>query len=173
MTDTSKIRRYYSQFPEWDRLDTSEGRLEFELSIGHLESHLIPGTRILDLGGGPGRYTIALAERGFQVFLAELSPELVSIAIDKIERLESKENVEGVKVVSALDLSLFEDNSFDSVVCFGPFYHLIQLQERQTAAAEIHRILKDDGLLFCSYIPRLSGVTSVIWRAANMPDQVS
>jgi len=45
-----------------------------------LAQHLQPGARVLDLGGGPGRYTIWLAEQGHHVTLGDLSIELLSMA---------------------------------------------------------------------------------------------
>ena len=173
MTDTSKILRYYEHFAEWQRLEAAEGRLEFELSMRHLESQLEPGSRILDLGGGPGRYTIALAEKGHQVFLAELSPVLVDIAKQRIASSGFQDQVLGIEVMSALDLGAFDNESFDAIVCFGPFYHLTKKDEQIQSATEIHRILKTDGQLFTAYIPRWTGLSNMISRAASTSGQVT
>jgi S-adenosylmethionine-dependent methyltransferase len=43
-----------------------------------------PKSRILDIGGGPGRYAMWLAKHGHRVVLADLSPELLAIARTKL-----------------------------------------------------------------------------------------
>ena len=173
MTDRSKVRNYYAQFDEWHRLETPAGRLEFELSLRHLENYLPPGCRVLDLGGGPGRYTIELARRGYQVFLAELSPELLEIAAERIKLAELSDRILGMKEVNAVDLSQFDDESFEAIVAFGPYYHLTLESERRLAASEAFRVLTFGGLLFASFIPWMSGISDLIRRAAQGRGEVS
>jgi SAM-dependent methyltransferase len=77
------VRSYYASFGEreWQRLtNPDDGAIEFALTKQLLERYLPPSGRILDLGGGPGRYSIWLAGRGYQVVLADLSPDLLAIA---------------------------------------------------------------------------------------------
>ena len=51
-------------------------RTEFAVTLRALDEHLPPPpAHILDCGGGPGRYAIALAQRGYTVTLFDLSPE--------------------------------------------------------------------------------------------------
>ena len=68
------IRDYYdSQCElEWKRLENH--RTEFALTIRALDRYLpSPPARLLDCGGGPGRYAIELAKRGYKVTLFDLS----------------------------------------------------------------------------------------------------
>jgi 2-polyprenyl-3-methyl-5-hydroxy-6-metoxy-1,4-benzoquinol methylase len=59
---------------EWRRLDADAyQRLEFETTLLFLEEHLPQKGLILDAGGGPGRYTIQLARRGYEVVLLDLT----------------------------------------------------------------------------------------------------
>ena len=51
-------------------------------------------TRILDIGGGPGRYSVWLAQQGHQIVLADLSPELLRIAQEKITEADVNEQIE-------------------------------------------------------------------------------
>jgi S-adenosylmethionine-dependent methyltransferase len=49
----------------WRRLVKSPfHRLEFETTLHFLRGHLPRSGLVIDAGGGPGRYTIALAELG-------------------------------------------------------------------------------------------------------------
>ena len=69
-----KIEQFYDGAVqrEWERLDRH--RMEFAITLRALADHLPPPpATILDIGGGPGRYSIALAQRGYTVTLLDLS----------------------------------------------------------------------------------------------------
>lgn len=54
------ILAYYASFGEneWQRLSWPEGAIEFTVTTYALNRHVPPGGRILDIGGGPRRYSI-------------------------------------------------------------------------------------------------------------------
>jgi S-adenosylmethionine-dependent methyltransferase len=171
-TDQDRLRAYYARFDEWQRLESPEGALEFRRAMTVLEAHLPPRSRVLDLGGGPGRYTIELARRGHSVVLADLSRELLDVARRRIAEVGVAANVESIDQVNAVDLGRYADAQFDAAVVFGPFYHLLEWDERGAAASEIGRVLRPGGLAFVAVMPRLSGIMGLIQRAAMAPDQV-
>jgi ubiquinone/menaquinone biosynthesis C-methylase UbiE len=170
-TNLDKIRSYYASFDEWGRLDAPEGMREFTRALEILADKLPPDARVLDLGGGPGRYAIELAKRGHRVVLADLSPELLEVARQRVADA-ALPGVESFDVVNATDLGRYADESFDAVIAFGPFYHLVADAERRRAAAEIRRVLAPHGQAFIAFIPRLSGLIGLIDRAATKPEQV-
>jgi S-adenosylmethionine-dependent methyltransferase len=171
-TDFGRIRAYYARFDEWGRLETPAGAFEFERSLELIDRHLRVACRILDLGGGPGRYAIALADRGHTVTLADVSPELLENAREKIAEANAT-GIEAVVEANAVDLGRWEAMSFDAVLAFGPFYHLTDAQQRNRAMSEIHRVLKPAGKVFAAFVPRLSGLAGLIQRAASSPEQVT
>jgi 2-polyprenyl-3-methyl-5-hydroxy-6-metoxy-1,4-benzoquinol methylase len=70
------VERYYDDSPqrEWDRLEVLHDRIEYAVTLRALDEFLPRApAAILDIGGGPGRYAIALGERGYTVTLADLS----------------------------------------------------------------------------------------------------
>jgi hypothetical protein len=87
-------------------------------------------------------------------------------------RADALPGVESFDVVNATDLGRYADESFDAVIAFGPFYHLVAESERRRTAAEIRRVLASHGQAFIAFIPRLSGVIALIDRAATKPAQV-
>ena len=51
-------------------------------------------------------------------------------------------------------MSVFEDDSFDVVLCMGALYHLKSVEERQKCIAECLRVLKKGGIFVLAYINR-------------------
>ena len=151
------VRAYYASFGEreWARLENpDDGAVEFAVTCHTLATYLPPNARVLDIGGGPGRYTIWLAQRGHRAVLADLSPELLSIARSKIDQAGVGVMVEEIVEADACDLSHWADDSFDAVLCLGPFYHLPDPQDRHRAATELGRVLRPEGLAFVAFMPR-------------------
>ncbi len=122
---TERLRAYYATCDEWGRLDTAAGQLEFLRTLELLDRHLPPASRVLDLGGGPGRYTVELARRGHRVALADLSPELCDQARRRIAEAGVDASVTAVEVIDGVSLRAFEQASFDAVAALGPYYHLV------------------------------------------------
>src|SRR2546422_2084037 len=143
-----RVRKFYSISAEreWMRLEhPTEGRLEFAVHKAWIGRFLPPApARILDIGGGPGRYSIWLAERGYRVTLADLSPELLALAKEKAG--EAGVELERIVEVNAMDLSPFGAESFDAVLCMGPLYHLIEEADRRAVVSELFRVLKPGGI---------------------------
>ena len=148
---TEATRKYYDSFGEreWHRLENpDDGTVEFAVNCHYLEKHLTPKSRVLDIGGGPGRYTIWLAQRNHRVVLADLSPKLLEIGRRKITEASVSERVEEIVEGNVCDLSHWDDNYFDAVLCLGPYYHLPNSEDRQKATSEIARVLGSGGLLY-------------------------
>ena len=148
------VRNYYAAFgeKEWDRLTWPEGAIEFAITTHALNKHLPERGRVLDIGGGPGRYSIWLAQHGYRVVLADLSPNLLDIARAKISEAGVRSQVEDVLTCDVCDLARFEDASFDALLCLGPFYHLIQPADRARAVQELVRVLKPGGIAFVAFM---------------------
>lgn len=172
MTDFEKIKNYYKEFNEKDRLvNDNSGKLEYEMTLKILEQYLPMSAEILDLGGAAGVYTFTLAKKGYKMYLADLSEELIEQAKIR-KREENVDNVLSCEVVNAIDLSKYEDRKFDVVLLFGPLYHLLEEREREKCIQEVNRILKENGLLFASFIPYLSGSIAIVDRYFRHPEQV-
>jgi len=172
MTNFERVKSYYSVFNEWNRLDVPEGKLELDLTMPIITSHLPQNAEVLDLGGGPGRYTIELAKQDHILHLADLSQTLLDDAKSRIAELGIT-NVKSITLVNAIDLSNYNDCSFDAVLLLGPLYHLTDESERLSCIKEVYRVLKPKGLVFASFIPYLAGAIGVAARMFYFPDQVS
>jgi ubiquinone/menaquinone biosynthesis C-methylase UbiE len=91
-----EARRYYAHFGEreWSRLtNPADGALEFAVNRSVIARHLAAGARVLDIGGGPGRYALWLAGLGHHVALADLSPELLAMAREHVAEVDPRTRV--------------------------------------------------------------------------------
>ena len=159
-----RVRRFYeiSAQREWERLEhPTQGALEFAINKAWIQKFLPrPGSRILDIGGGPGRYSIWLAALGYRVTLADLSVDLLAIAREKAG--EQDIQLEDVVEANAVDLSRFADSSFDAVLCLGPMYHLLEESDREAVAGEVFRVLKPVGHAFVAFLNHLSALRAAV-----------
>ncbi len=159
-----RVRRFYeiSAQREWERLEhPTQGALEFAINKAWIKKFLPgSGSRILDIGGGPGRYSIWLAAQGYCVTLGDLSPDLLAIAREKTD--EQEVELEQLVEANAVDLSIFTDNSFDAVLCLGPMYRLLEESDRQAVAGELIRVLKPGGHAFVAFLNHLQALRAAV-----------
>lgn len=162
MTGEQKIARYYDRDVEgeWARLDRH--RTEFAITTRALEEYL-PSTgngdracTVLDCGGGPGRYSLFLSERGYGVTLLDLSAANLEFAQGKADELSLK--IDHYVHASATDLSMFCDAQFDAALLMGPLYHLLQEDDRKQCLAEARRVLRPGGVIVATFICRYAAL---------------
>jgi len=163
----SIVKKYYDTHAEgeWKRLfHDPYRRLEYTVTTHFLEKHLPKSGLVLDAGGGPGRYAIELAKRGYRVVLLDLSPQCLELAKRKIARAGVEDRVEQIVEGSITNLSMFNDETFDAVLCLGPFSHLIERSQREKAASEVVRVAKTGAPLFISVIGLYGVFRTVLQR---------
>ncbi len=150
---SSTVESFYDNNAEreWARLESH--RTEFAVTMRALSDYLpLPPAAILDVGSGPGRYSIALAQKGYAVTLLDLSPRELEFALSKAQ--EAGVELAGCMQGNALDLSLLSPDSYDAVLLMDPLYHLLTQEERQQAILQARGVLKKGGLLFAAFITR-------------------
>ncbi|PWV93766.1 methyltransferase family protein [Paenibacillus cellulosilyticus] len=172
----SSIVDYYNQFDEWGRLDREP--IEFLVNWHYMRSSLPAQGHILDIGAGPGKYSMALAQHGYEVTLADLTPRLVDIARDKAEELGLTEQFRGFHVADATNLNCYEDQIFDAALMLGPLYHLQEEADRSRAARELHRITKTGGLVFVAFMTRTRHLMTSLsdpqqWKPNHEPEGIA
>ncbi|MCD6515259.1 MAG: class I SAM-dependent methyltransferase [Candidatus Odinarchaeota archaeon] len=151
---------------EWERLQQDPyHQLEFIITFHFLKKYLPKTGLVLDAGGGPGRYTIELAKRGYDVILLDLVPELLKIAKEQIKKAGVQNKVKQIVEGSIDDLSMFENETFDAVLCLGGVLnHLLDERRREKAARELIRVAKKGAPIFVSVISRLGVLRAIFLR---------
>ncbi len=153
----SNVERYYNEHAqqEWDRLGLRH-RSEYDNSIRAILETLPPApASLIDIGGGPGRYAIALAQKGYAVTLVDLSQGNLDLA--KCKAAEAGVDLQGYIHANALDLTAFPPASFAAALLMGPLYHLHQEADRLEALRQTRRLIQPGGLIFFTIITRFSG----------------
>lgn len=147
------IINYYNTYDEDGRLSRHNGhKLEWITSMTYFEKLFKKGGVILDGCAGTGNYSFKLAELGYKVIAGDIVPHNVDIIRDK----QNKNPIlNDIYTGSITDLSRFESQTFDAVLCMGAFYH-IGNEDRKTAMTECLRVLKPKGLLVISYINNIA-----------------
>ena len=168
--ETDAIREHYNADPlkEWNRLKT-EFPYEKYITTHMMDRYISKQkhSQILDIGGGPGHYSIHYAREGHDVTLLDLSDENVRFAKKKARQYKTKITaMQG----NALDLSRFPDDSFDVVFLMGPLYHLMEEENRVRAIEEAKRVLKPGGYLFSSFILLYGGV---VYGLREVPETIT
>lgn len=136
---------------EWERL--ARHRTELAVTLRALADHLPPPpAQVLDVGGGPGRYAIALTQQGYTVTLSDLAASNLALAQQKAAAAGVE--LQGCQQANALDLGLFPAAAYDVVLLLGPLYHLLEEKERQQAVKEALARLRPGGVLCAAFISR-------------------
>lgn len=159
MTDLQNYAHNAEQ--EWERLAGGAGALEFTVTKALIQRHFPDAGRVLDIGGGPGRYAEWLTQCGFHVTLADAVPELLDIARERVRGIDE------IAIADARDLSRWPDNSFDAVLCLGPLYHLTDTADRRQAISEVVRVLRPGSPAAFSLITNYSHLRRLISRPAD------
>ncbi|MBM7569190.1 class I SAM-dependent methyltransferase [Paenibacillus sacheonensis] len=161
MDSVDVVRKFYDETVnyEWQRLERHQ--VEFELSKRYITRYVGPNDKVLDLGGGPGKYSLHLSQLGSEMTLADLSQNNVNFALNKAQELGLPLN--GLQA-DCRDLSAFKDEQFDHVLCMGPMYHLMEENDRITTINECLRVLKPNGTLIVSFVSSYSFVWDYLIR---------
>lgn len=154
--DPDAVVRYFDAFgfSEFERHDASpEQRLKFELHLRCLRRYLEPGSRVLEVGAGPGRFTEAMAELGCRITVVDVSPTQLRLNEERARARGYADAVDEWIVADIVDLTALESRSWDVVVAFGgPFSYV--LNRRQEALDQVLDVLAPGGRILLSVMSK-------------------
>jgi ubiquinone/menaquinone biosynthesis C-methylase UbiE len=151
----NEIAAFYALGLERDRLSAGTGALELVRTQALLDRYLpAPPADVADVGGGPGRYAIWLAERGYRVHLVDP----VELHIRQAEAEATRRPMAALASAEVGDARAlrFPDHSVDVVLLLGPLYHLPDRRDRAQALAEARRVCRKGGLVIAAAISRFA-----------------
>lgn len=146
----SDVEDYYDKNPqdEWDRLERHKTELYVTMRAFN-EYFPPPPATVLDIGGGPGRYAIALAQKGYTVTLVDISKNSLHFA-----QKRAKEGNISLKYMHASATTVTFSEHFDIVLLMGPLYHLRTEKKRKKAIFNAVNAVKVGGLICASFVTR-------------------
>lgn len=147
MNTQDYLSNYYQNYDEEGRLLSKHGMVEYITTMKYIEKYLQPGMRIMEIGAATGRYSHALARKGYQVDAVELVEHNIEIFKENTLPDEPVTITQG----NAMDLSTFESESYDITLLLGPMYHLFTTEDKLKALSEAIRVTKKGGIIFAAY----------------------
>ncbi|MEK3791769.1 class I SAM-dependent methyltransferase [Paenibacillus sp. FSL R7-0204] len=121
--------------PDWEA--ASRRHSDIDCSVKWLSRLIPPGSRILDLGCGPGLYTKRLSEQGYNVTGLDFSRRSIAYAQEHDTRS---------RYIYQNYLELNYTEAFDSITLIYCDYGALTLSERNTLLSKVYRALKPGGL---------------------------
>jgi len=144
--------------------DVANGLEDWERDF--VKEFMIKKRKVLDIGCGAGRETIALAKLGFDVVGIDIAPKMVGKARDNAQ----KENISVKFEVKNITELAYPDMTFDYILFSRAIYSFIPTRKlRVKVLRSIRRILKKGGFaVFSGYIvtsfPSIKHYSSFIFR---------
>lgn len=171
----TELEAYYNKFNEEKRLNSRHGQVEYRISMKYIHAYLeeaeertgVSDTgsksniRLLDIGAGTGRYSVALAEEGYDVTAVELVRYNLGVLKKKASSVKAMQG-------NALNLKKLESASFDVTLLFGPMYHLFGFEQKLRALCEAKRVTKPGGVLLIAYCMNEYGVITYGFKERNV-----
>lgn len=161
----TELEKYYNKFCEEKRLGRRHGQVEYDITMKYIHKYLAENenAKIIDIGAGTGRYSVQLADEGYDVTAVELVKYNLGI-------LKSKGSSVKAYHGNALKLSRFADDAFDMALLFGPLYHLFTIEDKVKALREAARVTKKGGFVLAAYCMNEYGVLLHGFRDGNVKD---
>lgn len=167
------VRDYFDAFAqgEWERLDSSlAGQVSFEVHRRFVARYVSPGMRVLEIGAGPGRFTIELARLGASVVATDVSPVQLALNRRYVTEAGCAAAVERWELADVCDLSRYGDGEFDVIVAYGgPLSYAFE--QAGFALQELLRVVRPAGPVVASvmstvgaYRHLLPGIVDLIER---------
>lgn len=146
------VRDYYNENykREWKRLEDPYARIEFFSTLYLIKKYFPESGEVFDVGSGPGRYSIELLKRGYDVSLLDISDKEIELAKNNIEAFGLKANK--YLCMDARDLKCEETESYDAILLMGPMYHLHSKEDRASILNTCKNLLRKDGIVLISYM---------------------
>lgn len=164
MEELKYLSDYYNNYDEEGRLLTRYGQVEFLTTMKYINKFLKKDMRVLEVGAGTGRYSFAIAKEGYKVDAIELVEHNIEILKSKVT---SDCNID-IRQGNAIDLSCYEDDTFDITLVLGPLYHLFNEEDKIQAIKEAIRVTKKKGIIFISYCMNDATILNWGFKAGNI-----
>lgn len=163
---TAKAYDAYGE-QEWDRHEKAPmHRVSFHIHRHYLMEFVRDGDIVLEAGAGAGRLTVELARLGARIVVTDISHGQLELNALHLAEAGLEGHIEARELADILDLSRYDDGSFDHVVCYGgPLSYV--LDGVDAAFDELLRVVKPGGHVLLSVMSRHGSLHAFLPRAAE------
>jgi ubiquinone/menaquinone biosynthesis C-methylase UbiE len=172
--DRAHTEAFYDTYGEreWVRFErNAAARAGLAIHLHYLQKYIKSGDAVLDIGAGPGRFTIELARIGATITVADISNVQLEFNKHNVSEAGFESSIRERIQCDITDLSRFADNSFDAVVAYGgPISYA--LDRADDAIRECLRVTKPGGFVLLSVMSRLGGLRHFLPAVISLVDAV-
>lgn len=153
---------------EWTRFE--DGRTpstSLEVHREYLRRFVRAGDSVLDIGAGPGRFTLELARLGADIVVADISPGQLELNRRRLVDAGLEDRIVDRIVADVTELRGFDDDAFDAVVCFGgPVSYAHERSEG--AVSELVRVTRPGGHVLLSVMSLIGALIAYVGIALDL-----
>lgn len=128
-----------------------------------------PGGRILDAGGGTGRWALPLARLGYRVTLTDISAGMLEVARRKVEAEGLSDRVD-IRRMDICDMKDLPDEYFDLSMAQGD--PLSYCGDPDRATSELARVTRSDGYVIASVDSRIQAIGAMVNQDWDRAEQI-
>ena len=132
---------------EWNRLEIdAKGELLYRVHLDILSRYIKENDKVLEIGAGSGRFTKDIVSLCKSLTVADISEHQIEFNKAKMKELSLFSKIDSFHVLDVLNMSIFPDSSFDSIICIGGVINYL-LDREKDGITEMLRVLKSGGLM--------------------------
>jgi ubiquinone/menaquinone biosynthesis C-methylase UbiE len=166
--DPQAIVDSYTAHDEISRVvGSSDGAIMFQIERWFIERYLPKSGTVIDVGGGPGRFTVEIAKLGRDVVLTDITPKHIEQAKQLADEEGVAPRVVDYRVVDIRDLSCFADGEFSMAVCYGMLNYT--LDQDVHVLSELGRIVQKGNPILIGAMG-LYGAVRHVWARGRLAD---
>jgi SAM-dependent methyltransferase len=151
-----RVRTFFDQYgdAEWSRYERgATDRVSLQLHRRLLSRWVRSGDRVLEVGAGPGRFTIELARLGARVVVGDISPRQLELNRQKVAAAGCEDAVESRQLLDVIDLAGFPKASFNVATAYGgPLSYVFE--KAGQAIDQLLTVVRPGGVVLFSVMSR-------------------
>ena len=168
----AQVEAFFNSYGEreWSRLiKDPAGLVSLHIHQHYLQKYVRSNDLVLEAGAGAGRFTIELAKLGASITVGDISSEQLRLNQKYVAEHQCQASIASRLQLDITDLSMFEAEMFDVVVCYGGALSYV-LEQAGIALDEMLRVLKPKGYLLLSVMSLIGTTQKYFEEITEIPN---